>query len=596
MTSSNAGTAVSHADETRKGLIGAAIRLADRVLEIGSASHLRVVILLVLLGLACSLPGIASLQPMDRDEPRFAQASKQMLETGDLVDIRFQGEARHKKPVGIYWAQAAAVGAAEALGVPEARSRIVIYRIPSLLGALAAGLLAYWAALAFLERRGALLAAALFSACIDLAAEARLAKTDALLAACAVAAMGALARVWLGRVRLTRERAPAGLGTTSIFWLALALGILVKGPMVPMFAGLAILVLCLREGSARWLSELRFGSGLLLVLLIVAPWFIAIAWKTGGEFFAASVGKDMLAKVGSGTERHWGPPGFYAIAFFATFWPAAAFSALAIPFAWANRRDDGVVFLLAWIVPSWIVFEAVATKLPHYVLPLYPAVAILTVIALVKGGLDPDRRGARAGAGLVVLIPVGLAIGLSVVAWQFDHTLPYAALPFLLLACLLAWLAWAAFSRRAVEAALGIGIAASVLLSASVFGLVQPVLASLKVSPRLGAIRDALPCKDPEVVTLGYREPSFVFTIGTDLTMVETGEAAAAFLGQGGCRLAYVEARFAKDFAAAAAAAKLQPRQVGQVSGFNINTGKRTEVTAYAAGLAPAASTEGRTP
>ncbi|GEP11487.1 ArnT family glycosyltransferase [Methylobacterium gnaphalii] len=593
MTSSTAGTAVSHADETRPGVIGGAIRLAERVLALGAASHPRAAILLVLLGLACFLPGIVSLQPMDRDEPRFAQASKQMLETGDLVDIRFQGEARHKKPVGIYWAQAAAVGAAEALGVPEARSRIFFYRIPSLLGALAAALLTYWAALAFLERRGALLAAALFTACIDLAAEARLAKTDALLAACAVAAMGALARVWLGRVRLTRERAPAGLGTTSIFWLALALGILVKGPMVPMFAGLAILVLCIREGSARWLSELRFGSGLLLVLAIVAPWFIAIAWKTGGEFFAASVGKDMLAKVGSGTERHWGPPGFYAIAFFATFWPAAIFSALAIPFAWVNRRDDHVVFLLAWIVPSWIVFEAVATKLPHYVLPLYPAVAILTVVALVRGGFDPDRRGARTSAGLVVLIPVGLTIGLSAVAWSFDHALPLTALPFLLIACILSWLAWAAFSRRAVEAALGIGIAASVVLSSSVFGLVQPVLASLKVSPRLGAVRDALPCKAAQVATFGYREPSFVFTIGTDLDMVESGEAATAFLKQGGCRLIFVEGRYAKAFADAIAAANLHPSTVATVSGFNINTGRRTEVTAYAAGLDPASPTEG---
>src|SRR5215213_8657817 len=115
-------------------------------------SHARLCALLLLLSLVCFLPGFASLQPMDRDEPRYAQASKQMLETGDLVDIRFQDEARHKKPVGIYWMQAASVRVGQALGVADARTRIAFYRIPSLIGALAAVLLTYWAALAFGSR------------------------------------------------------------------------------------------------------------------------------------------------------------------------------------------------------------------------------------------------------------------------------------------------------------------------------------------------------------------------------------------------------------------------------------------------------------
>ena len=93
-------------------------------------SHARLCAVLVLLSLVCFLPGFTSLQPMDRDEPRYAQASKQMLETGDFVDIRFQDEARHKKPVGIYWMQSASVAIGEALGVPEARTTIALYRHP----------------------------------------------------------------------------------------------------------------------------------------------------------------------------------------------------------------------------------------------------------------------------------------------------------------------------------------------------------------------------------------------------------------------------------------------------------------------------------
>src|SRR5205085_8292374 len=110
--------------------------LASRLFAFVKRGHARACAVLLLISLACFLPGFVSLQPMDRDEPRFAQASKQMLETGDFVDIRFQGEARHKKPVGIYWLQSATVAAAEALGVPQARTTIALYRIPSLVGAL----------------------------------------------------------------------------------------------------------------------------------------------------------------------------------------------------------------------------------------------------------------------------------------------------------------------------------------------------------------------------------------------------------------------------------------------------------------------------
>ena len=107
-----------------------AASLSEQLLGFIARTHARACAALVLVSLACFLPGFASLHPMDRDEPRFAQASKQMLETGDFVDIRFQDEARHKKPAGIYWLQSAAVATAEALGFAEARAAIAVYRIP----------------------------------------------------------------------------------------------------------------------------------------------------------------------------------------------------------------------------------------------------------------------------------------------------------------------------------------------------------------------------------------------------------------------------------------------------------------------------------
>src|SRR6516162_4889000 len=167
------------------------------VLDFITTSHLRAAAFLMVCGLLLFLPGFFNIPPIDRDEARFAQATRQMVESGDFVDIRFQDEVRYKKPVGIYWMQATAVETASALGLPRAQARIWLYRVPSLIGALGAMLLTYWTALTFASRRGALLAGLIMASSVLLGVEARLAKTDAMLLFATVAAMGALARIYL---------------------------------------------------------------------------------------------------------------------------------------------------------------------------------------------------------------------------------------------------------------------------------------------------------------------------------------------------------------------------------------------------------------
>ncbi|MCO5092185.1 glycosyltransferase family 39 protein [Bosea sp. (in: a-proteobacteria)] len=551
-----------------------------RFKDAASASHLRACIVLIVLSLAAFLPGFSTLQPLDRDEPRFAQASKQMLESGDLVDIRFQDEARHKKPVGIYWLQSATVRAGEALGVPEARTQIWLYRIPSLVGATATVLLTYWALLAFLSPPFALLGGALMAAAVLLGVEARIAKTDALLAACAVASMGALARAWLDWTR-SLAFVPSRYNWL-VFWGATALGLLIKGPIVPMVWGLAILVLSASQRSFRWLKPLRFGWGLLLCLVVALPWFAAIMLKTGGSFFADSVGQDMLGKVAEGQEKHWGPPGLYLLFFFATYWPAAAFAAMAVPFAWGRRKEPQILFLIAWIVPSWLVFEAVPTKLPHYVLPLYPAITALLLLAVVNGGIDRNRRGAVLTASLVVIVPLMLMGVILYGNWTLDRAVPFLAVPFFVLALICGAAVVAAFRRGDVEGALWRCVPASLLLTVAVYPLAVESLRSLKLSPRLEEAVRAVGCADPAVVTLGYREPSLVFLTGTDLAMAASGAGAAAFLNGPGCRIALVESRFAADFEAALAGQAPRPRLVTTINGFNLNGGKRLAIAVFA--------------
>ena len=238
-----------------------------------------------------------------------------------------------------------------------------------------------------------------------LGAEARLAKTDAMLLLTVVAAMGALARVYLSWQR-GEDPAHPPWSSPAIFWTALAGGILLKGPLILMFVGLTIVALAILDRSAAWLWRLRPVWGLMWMLVLVLPWFVAIFWRAGEAFFSNSIGGDMLSKLAA-QESHGAPPGLYLLLFWITFWPGAALAGMAAPAVWRARREPGAQYLLAWLIPSWIVFELVLTKLPHYVLPLYPAIAILTVGALERRVLSRSwlRRGAAwwfvdSGAGV----------------------------------------------------------------------------------------------------------------------------------------------------------------------------------------------------
>src|SRR5271155_1324517 len=134
-------------------------------------------LLAALLVLLAGLPGVFGQPPLDRDESRFAEATAQMLETGDFVSIRFQATPRFKKPIGIYWLQAAAV---KTLSQVEDRA-IWAYRVPSLLGAMLAAAACAWGAAAFVRPGSALVAGALMASSFILSTEASIAATDAVL-------------------------------------------------------------------------------------------------------------------------------------------------------------------------------------------------------------------------------------------------------------------------------------------------------------------------------------------------------------------------------------------------------------------------------
>jgi 4-amino-4-deoxy-L-arabinose transferase-like glycosyltransferase len=553
-------------------------------LDYAVGSHRRAAALLVAFSLIAFLPGFFQIPPVDRDEARFAQATKQMLETHEYVDIRFQDEVRYKKPVGIYWLQAAAVKAGEALGVPQARTTIWLYRLPSLLGAMFGVLLTYWAALALVGRRAAVVAALMMASSFLLGVEARLAKTDAMLLFTCIAAMGALARIYLASQR--EPEAKIGRSQPAILWTAIAGGVLLKGPVILLFVGLTAIVLSISDRSARWLWSLRPVAGFLWVILLVSPWFVAIVAKSGDRFFVEALGHDMLGKVASGQEAHGAPPGFYFLLFWVTFWPGSVLAGLATPTVWKARREPSTRFLLAWLIPSWLVFEAVMTKLPHYVLPLYPAIAILIAGVLESGGLSKSRWMVRGTVGWF-LFPAVIAIATLVIFIMFGGDLGLIAWPFSALAVISGLFAWWLYEVDGAERSLLRGMIASILIAITVYAITFPLLPTLFPSAMIADEIHATDCKQPRVAsTFAYQEPSLVFLLGTD-TRFTDGVGAADFLRSGPCHFALIDPRSERSFVQRADSIALRYSLIQRIEGYNISIGKPVSMTVFRSQASP---------
>lgn len=545
--------------------------------------HTLAALMIAVLAVLFFLPGIDRVPPLDRDEPRFAQATKQMVETGNYLDIRFQNEARHKKPIGIYWIQSAAV----ALSGEGAEAPLWVYRAPSFLAAVASVLAAIWIARAFLSPAGSLLVGVLMASTVLLGVEARLAKTDAVLLATILLSMGVLARVWRRRPRI--GVLPEEIGRESrvlpvLFWAALAAGTLVKGPVAPMILALTAAALVIVGRELRWLGALKPVRGLILFVILVAPWFVAIGIATKGAFFTEAIGNDLLGKVAEGKENHGAPPLTHLALMLATTWPLAPFAVLAVPAVWRLRRVPAVVFALCWLLPSWLVFELVPTKLPHYVLPLVPAIALAVVAVFVDEAAVPGRILRRVAAVHLGLLPVALAAAAVILPWSLGDIPSFLGVPVVVAGAIIgvvaAGMLWRGTGAGVVRPML-VGVLSALVISAGTWLWVMPGLRMIWMSPRLvAAVEAARPCPGGGFASVGFTEPSLVFLAGTG-TRLASAEEAAALLAHDACAVVAIESRQAEAFAAATAGFPVPIAEVGREQGFNINGGRRLDIGLY---------------
>jgi 4-amino-4-deoxy-L-arabinose transferase-like glycosyltransferase len=538
--------------------------------------------MLAALCLALYLPGMSTIPVLDRDEARFAQATRQMLDTGDFVHIRFQDEARNQKPAGIYWLQAAAVSAFSDPASPA----IWPYRLPSLIGAGLAVLLTFGLGRTLLGEapdadanapRTALIAAVLLATALGTMAEAHIAKTDAALLAAIVAGQGALG---LAYVRM-RAGKSVSAGIAVLFWAAEIAAILLKGPIGPVLALVTAVTLLIADRDAAWLRALRPLAGSIVTVLAIAPWLYAIERATEGRFLADSIGHDFLSKLLGAQESHGAPPFYYLTLAMVTFWPGSLYLAPTLIRGWQRHEQPLVRFLLAWIVPAWVAMELIPTKLPHYVLPLYPALALLAAGAIAEGFGSAEQPWARwtrwAVEALWVAVTLILAGALIFLPIRFGAGVGIAgSAAAAVLICLMALWLWRRPGPAATTATMAT-MALALTIPAAIW--VLPSLDRLWLSRDIAALvaRDPPPA-GASLVTLGYTEPSLVFLLGGKLQVAMVSSAVAELAGGGDV---LVNGREDAQFLQGLTARGLRATPIGSVRGTDYSNGQRIVLTLY---------------
>lgn len=356
-----------------------------------------------LLFLFCSvlileLLGNNTLPLIDRDEPRFAEASREMRQSGDFIIPRVNGTYRFDKPPLIYWCQ---VASSTIFGESD-----FSVRLPSALFAAATAVLtAAWATRLYGSSVG-FWSGLIFGTCLQLFIHGRAAVADMPMIFFFVAT------TWTAWERIQGNRSRV---LWCCFHLSLAGGFLAKGP-VAFLPAIALLPFHLWMRTPMHLHIRSLVGGILLVLAVVGAWGIPALLVTQGQFFQIGIGKHVVMRSVVPLQSH-GASGlagyflllpFYFVTLFFSLFPWSLF----LPATIQRLRiglDPFERYALCGIGVAFLVFTLYQTKLPHYTLPAFPLLAILV------GRTIHDRRTAR----LVAVAAVALYLFIATLGFQW---------------------------------------------------------------------------------------------------------------------------------------------------------------------------------
>jgi 4-amino-4-deoxy-L-arabinose transferase-like glycosyltransferase len=353
---------------------------------------------------------IGGLGLTDRDEGSNAEAAREMLETGEWISPTLNYEPRFAKPAFVYWLIS---GSYSLFGINEFAARF-----PSALSGLCVLLLQYAFVYRWLGAPLALLASIMLLLNMEFLAINRLVLTDPELVVFTTLAGYSF---WQALYVSTKASRWWFVG----FYLAMGFAMLVKGPVgiiIPLVGVIPYLML-----TRQWKSFWQKGFPLLgtgLVLLVAAPWYVAM-FQIHGEAYWAAAQANTTGRFMSPMEGHGGTLLFYVPILLLGFFPWSAFLPSVLYQSlqqwkaywqgqtFATPEKNLEFFLSVWVVGLLIFFTLSATRLPHYIYPLFPASAILVALwwKRFQGMVSPpDWRIPRR-----LLLGMGYMLGIAII-------------------------------------------------------------------------------------------------------------------------------------------------------------------------------------
>ncbi len=444
----------------------------------------------------------------DRDEPRNAQAARQMVQSGDWVVPRFLDQVRTAKPVFTYWCQV--------LAMHWFGDNSFAARLPSVVGMtftlLVLGIVLF-------RKMGAEHAIwtvlILGTSAMVIAWCGRNALTDGLLLLWVTIAQLCLLRVY--------ESGRARWATVIVWGAAAGLAGLTKGPVILAVQGMTLLALWVLDcGRWRWRISLsgaiKLVVGCVVAAAIVGPWLWLVEKRSPG-FIVTTASRDVFRRMTEPLEQHKGPPGYYLLTFWATFFPWSLFLPMALIFGWRHRGDIRARFALAAVVGPLIFFEIVQTKLPHYVLPCFPPLAFLTADALLRNFRHEEddllRPSFLIGASIWAVAVVGLGLAPWLAAKAFEQIPVAATVAWTIVAIAYAATVFALFVAEKPKAAATSMAGGMVLAMLVAFAWYLPNALFFRLSVAVADVLQRDGATVPgQVQMIAYKEPSLAFYQG----------------------------------------------------------------------------------
>jgi len=449
----------------------------------------------------------------DVDEPNNAVCAREMLAAGNWWVPVFNGGLRFDKPALLYWLM---MPLFSMFGVHEWTARL-----PSAMAMTALVGVVWYFGRRIVDGRTGLLAALLLASSLHIVVIARAATPDPLLILCAGFALLAFLCFYLEG--LTNQ------GLLIAAYAALGLGALAKGPVAILLPAMIVAVFLLLMGRARDIGRFRPFTGLAIILAVALPWYAAVGVLTHGEWLNGFLLHHNIDRFIQPLQGHRGFPGFYLLTFFLGWLPWSGLLAAAFAFgSWrlARLRQDPVrLFLLCWIAAFVIFFTLARTRLPNYVLPAFPAAALL-MGCWVAGHEKQARRWLTWGAlAFSTLLMAGAAIALQR-QWPGEWAYSLCFIPLVAAA-----LAGARLQLNHAVPVLAGGMAVCVIMLA---GWALPGLDRHKVAPRLAAAADQAGFNGRRLAVYRYFQPSLLYYHGGRLPRLANMQAVAAWLLKGG--------------------------------------------------------------